>query len=129
MSDEKKTGELEKKITVSNEDCDNVRNYGLHFGIEITPELEKAMKAFEKDPSYEGMLEFKLEVCKWLTQCQHESFKDKLWEHPKTAADDALYDLQFDRDIKEVLGAPAESPAPVETVVPTEENKNENKDN
>ena len=107
MSDDKKvTGEVERKVTISNEDIENVRNYALHFGIETTPELEESMKNFEKEGSYENMMDFKLEVCKWLTTSTHESFKDKLWEHPKTAAEDALYDLQFDKDLKEEL-APA----------------------
>jgi hypothetical protein len=106
MSDAKITGELEKKVTVSSEDTDNVRNYALHFGIAITSDLEKAMQTFDKDPSYENMMEFKLEVCKWLNASEHESFKDKLWDHPKKAAEDALYDLQFDKDLREEL-APA----------------------
>jgi hypothetical protein len=105
MSDAKITGEVEKKVTVSSEDTDNVRNYSLHFGIAITPELEVSMQAFDASPlSYELMMEFKLEVCKWLNNCAHESFKDKLWDHPKKAAEDALYDLQFDKDLKEELG-------------------------
>jgi hypothetical protein len=104
MSDIKQTGEVERKVLISNEDMENVRNYSLHFGVAMTPELEESMKAFESAPTYENMLEFKLQICKWLTGSEHESFKDKLWEHPKSAATDALYDLQFDKDLKEELG-------------------------
>lgn len=105
MSDAKQNGEVEKKVTISNEDIENVRNYALHFGVDLTPELETSMKNFENDPSYENQMDFKLEICKWMTGSQHESFKDKLWDHPKTAAADAMYDLQFDKDLKEELSA------------------------
>jgi hypothetical protein len=103
MSDTKQTGEVERKVLISNEDIENVRNYSLHFGVDMTEELEKSMKAFEAAPTYENMLEFKLQICHWLTTSSHESFKDKLWEHPKSAATDALFDLQFDKDLKEEL--------------------------
>ena len=101
-------GELEKKVAISNEDIENVRNYGLHFGIDLTPELEESMKNFEKNPTYENQMDFKLEICKWMTSSTHESFKDKLREHPKTAAEDAMFNLQFDKDLKEELTKPSE---------------------
>ena len=96
-------GEADKSITVSAEDCDNVRNYSLHFGVELTDDLKEVMNAFEKDTTYEKMIDFKRELCKWLVTCNHESFKDSLWEHPTEAAKDILFDLQFDKDVNEVL--------------------------
>lgn len=103
MSDTKQTGEVERKVLISNEDIENVRNYGTHFGVDLNADLEASMKAFEANPTFENQQEFKLQICRWLTECPHESFKDKLWEHPKSAASDALFDLQFDKDLKEEL--------------------------
>ena len=101
---EKTNGEVDRTIPVSAEDCDNVRNYSLHFGVEISPALTDAMANFEKDTSsYEFMLDFKRELCAWLTTCGHESFQDSLWEHPTGAAADILFDLQFDRDVQDIL--------------------------
>ena len=101
---EKTNGEVDRTIPVSAEDCDNVRNYSLHFGVEISPALTDAMANFEKDTSsYEFMLDFKRELCAWLTTCGHESCQDSLWEHPTGAAADILFDLQFDKDVNEIL--------------------------
>jgi hypothetical protein len=96
-------GEVDRNITVSGEDCDNVRNYSLHFGVEITETLKKAMDVFEKEPTFESMLDFKRELCKWLVECGHESFTDDLWKHPTEAAMDILYDLQFDKEVQDLL--------------------------
>lgn len=96
-------GELEKKVTISNEDLENVRNYSTHFGIDMTPSLELAIVNFQKDPSYENQMDFKLEICKWMSESTNESWKDKLWEKPLENVSDALFNLQFDKDLKEEL--------------------------
>ena len=97
------SGEADRSIPVSTEDCDNVRNYSLHFGVAITDTLKDSMNLFEKDPTFENMLDFKREICRWLVECGHESFTDELWKHPTEAANDILYDLQFDRDVQDIL--------------------------
>jgi hypothetical protein len=98
------SGEVDRSIPVSTEDCDNVRNYSLHFGVAVTESLQKAMELFENDTtSYEKMIDFKRELCNWLATCGHESFQDSLWEHPTQAAADVLYELQFDKDVNEIL--------------------------
>lgn len=97
------SGEVDKTIPVSAEDCDNVRNYSLHFGVEITDTLKEAMNTFEKEITFETMLDFKRELCKWLIECGHESFTDDLWKHPTEAANDILYDLQFDKEVQDLL--------------------------
>lgn len=104
MSEVNESGEVEKKIPVSDEDRDNVINYGKNFGVEVSKELQEAMDKFVENQTYENMLDFKLELCKWLTQCGHESFADSLWDHPKEAAKDIIFDLQFDKDVQAELG-------------------------
>lgn len=96
-------GEIERKVPVNEEDCDNVRNYAINFGVPLSPELEAAMKKFEENQTYENHNEFKLEVCKWLMSSEHESFQDPLWDHPKEAAKDITFDLQFDKDLEAEL--------------------------
>ena len=104
MSEVNENGEIERKVPVSEEDCENVRNYSVNFGVEISQELQAAMDKFEADQTYENHIEFKLEICKWLIQSGHESFEDSLWDHPKEAAQDIVFDLQFDKDVQEELG-------------------------
>lgn len=103
MSKANENGEIEKKVPVSEEDVENVLNYGLNFGVDVGPELTAAMEKFKNDQSYENFLDFKLEVCKWLTSSGHESFEDSLWDHPKEAAKDIVFDLQFDKDVLDEL--------------------------
>lgn len=95
--------EEQNKVTCSGEDSENVRQYSKHFNVPLTKELEDALAAFEKDPTFENQKEFKLQISKWLLDCPHESFKDSLWDAPKKAAEDAVFDLQFDKDVKEHL--------------------------
>lgn len=97
-------GELEKKIPVSDEDRDNVLNYAKNFGVDIPDELQEAMDRFVENQNFENMQDFKLELCRWLVECGHESFADGLWDHPKEAAKDIIWDLQFDKDVRAELG-------------------------
>ena len=104
MSEDKNlTDEVQNKVTISADDCSNVRKYCSHFGVPSTPELEEALDKFSNDPSYENQLEIKLEICKWMLSCKHESFEDSLWEAPKKAAEEVVFDLQFDKDLKDEL--------------------------
>ena len=105
MSSVDENGEVERKIPVSEEDRDNVINYSKNFGVEISDELQEAMDRFVDDQNYENMLDFKLAICKWLVESGHESFADSLWDHPKEAARDIIFDLQFDKDVQAELGA------------------------
>lgn len=91
------------KVTCSGEDSENVRQYSKHFGVELTPELKTAVDVFEKNPTFENQKEMKLQISKWMLESKHESFTDSLWDAPKKAAEDAVFDLQFDKDVKEVL--------------------------
>ena len=96
-------GEVDERIPVSDEDRDNVINYCKNFGVTLNDELQKAMDKFVADKTYKNMLDFKLELCKWLVECGHESFADSLWDHPKEAAKDIIFDLQFDKDVQSEL--------------------------
>lgn len=95
--------EVKNKVTISNEDCANVIKYATHFKVPLSAELELALKKFSDDNSYENQLEIKLEMCKWMLSSTHESFQDSLWDAPKKAAESVVFNLQFDKDLKDVL--------------------------
>ena len=97
------TDEVKNKVTISNEDCANVLKYASHFNVPLTPELEAALQQFSADNSYDNQLNVKLEMCKWMLASSHESFQDSLWDAPKKAAESVVFNLQFDRDLKEEL--------------------------
>lgn len=97
------TDEVKNKVTISNEDCANVFKYASHFKVPLTPGLEAALNKFSADNSFDNQLQVKLEMCKWMLSSDHESFTDSLWDAPKKAAESVVFDLQFDRDLKEEL--------------------------
>lgn len=103
MSEENKTDEVKNKVTISGDDCSNVKKYCGHFGVPSSDDLDEALETFSKDPTFKNQLSVKLEICKWMLSCPHESFKDSLWDAPKKAAEEVVYDLQFDKDLEEVL--------------------------
>lgn len=96
-------GEVENKVTCSAEDCDNFLNYEKHFKVPLGKDFEEALAKFRKDPSFENQNEMKLHACKWILTCRHESFKDPLWDTPKKTATKEMYDLQFEKDLKDLL--------------------------
>lgn len=97
------TDEVKNKVTISNEDCANVIKYASHFKVPLSPELESALAKFTQNNSFENQLEIKLEMCKWMLSSNHESFQDSLWDAPKKAAESVVFNLQFDKDLKETL--------------------------
>jgi hypothetical protein len=97
------TDEVKNKVTISNEDCANVIKYATHFNVPLSTELQSALDKFTADNSFENQLEIKLEMCKWMLSSSHESFQDSLWDAPKKAAESVVFNLQFDKDVKDVL--------------------------
>lgn len=98
-----KTDDVKNKVTISNEDCANVLKYASHFNVPLTSSLEEALQKFSSENTFENQLEVKLEMCKWMLSSSHESFTDSLWDAPKKAAESVVFNLQFDKDLKEEL--------------------------
>ena len=94
------TEEKKNKVTISNDDCDNVKKYCDHFGVPSSDGLNTALANFKEDNSFDNQLDIKLEICKWMLECKHESFTDSLWDAPKKSANEVVFDLQFDKDLK-----------------------------
>jgi len=109
VNEKEHSGEVQNKVNISPEDCDAVKKYCSHFGVPGSLDLDKAVEAFKAAPTFENQQNIKLEVCKWIIEGNHESFKDSLWDAPKKAAEEVVYDLQFDKDLKEELILPAKS--------------------
>jgi hypothetical protein len=99
------TDEVKNKVTISNEDCANVIKYATHFNVPISEELQAALDKFTADNSFENQIEIKLEMCKWMLSSTHDSFQDSLWDAPKKAAESVVFNLQFDKDVKDVLSS------------------------
>ena len=109
MSEQDQTDEVKNKVTISADDCTNVKKYCGHFGVPSSPDLDEALEKFSTEPSFENQKNVKLEICKWMLSCKHESFEDSLWDAPKKAAEEVVFDLQFDKDLNEVLDTSGKS--------------------
>jgi len=120
--------EVKNQVVISVEDCKNVREYGKHFGVDISDALNKALDAFIADQTFENQNAVKLQMCKWMLTNPHPSFKDKLWEEPQKLAEEATFNLQFDEDVKEALTRDEEAVANVNKAVSDSIRKNENND-
>lgn len=97
-------GEVVEKVPLTEEDVTNITNFSESFGPEIPETLGVALEKFKQEQSYENYRDLKLETCKWLLESEHEALTDSLWDHPKQTAKDAMFDLQFDKDVMNELG-------------------------
>jgi hypothetical protein len=91
------------KVVIGNDDCDTIKKYYEHFDVEFSEELEKALEKFKKENTFENQQDVKLALCKSILLSQDESFNDPLWDAPKKASKEIVFDLQFDKDLKEEL--------------------------
>ena len=113
MSDnQEKYQEIDTKVALSVEDCQNIRNYGEHFKISLPKGLQKALLAFEKEQTFDHQNQIKLHICKWMVTSQHESYQDPIWDEPKVHANEIIYDITFDEQVEEMLNETPEPESP-----------------
>lgn len=105
MSEQQKNtiGEEDKTVLVSGEDCLSALDFWRHFNIEIPANLQAAVDAFSKDPTFENQEKVKLEVCKAISETQHEAFKDEMFSRIVEECAGVTFDMQFDTDLEDTL--------------------------
>lgn len=101
MSEQKSV--TEEKVVLNFDDMVNMVNYGKFFGVPLTDELVKATDIFKADPSYLNQKEFLRAICHWMLECEHETFKDPLWDKPKETARKILPELDADKEIQRLI--------------------------
>jgi hypothetical protein len=99
------TEEKKEKVVLNSEDIQNIRNFAIHFEVEMSDELKEAADKFNSKPNIENQNNLKLALCKWIKESEHDSFKDSLWDHAKERSTDIIFNMQFDKDVNEVLGS------------------------
>jgi hypothetical protein len=104
MSKEKnQSGEAQKEVVISADDCRAALDFWSHFEIPMTSELQKAMDDFAQNPSLENQDQVKLEVCRAISGTDHPAFKDEMFQKIVEECSNVLYDMQFDRDLEATL--------------------------
>lgn len=112
MSDtENKDGEVQEKknkIVVSPEDCFAGLDFWKHFNIPIPAALEQAMNDFKENQTFENQQRIKLELCRAISQTDHDAFKDEMFQKIIVETESVTYDMQFERDLEDTLTVPKE---------------------
>lgn len=102
MSEEKNDALLEKdtKVVISPEDCSAALDFWRHFDIPISEGLQSALDIFAKDVTFENQQKLKLEICKAISETEHEAFKDEMFQRIVEECAGVSFDMQFDKDFE-----------------------------
>jgi hypothetical protein len=92
--------EKEKKIVISPEDCNAALDFWRHFNIPIPSNLQSAFDAFTADSSFENQEKVKLEVCRAISETDHEAFKDEMFKKIVEECSGVSFEMQFDEDFE-----------------------------
>lgn len=92
--------EKEQKIVISPEDCNAALDFWRHFNIPIPSNLQLAFDAFTADPSFVNQEKVKLEVCRAISETDHEAFKDEMFKKIVEECSGVSFDMQFDEDFE-----------------------------
>ena len=98
--------EKEKVVAISGEDCKNVRDFFTHFKIDLPPDLEDAMKAFEADKTYANQERVKTFLCKAMIESNHPLFKDELFAQVIDNSSKIVWEAQFAQSLETTLTEP-----------------------
>lgn len=110
-----KTGEIaEKKIVITPEECKEVQDFWKHFKVDMPQQLKTAFDAFIADPSIVNQDAVKLEICKAISESQHEAFKDEMFKKITEECSNTAYLMQFDKDLEDTVTVASEA-APTAT--------------
>jgi hypothetical protein len=104
--------EIKQEVAVTPEDCAAAFDFWKHFNITPIPGMKEAFDAFIAEPTFEHQEAVKFYVCKAISETQHEAFKDPLFEKIVQECADVSFDIQFDKDLEQVLTSNAEDSAP-----------------
>ena len=99
----------ENQVVVTPEDMKNLRNYTEYFGVRAFDGLIQAANTFVKDPSYTNQQEFVRSFCLWITNSNHETFTDPLWDKPKEVAKKLLDELQANKVLRDLIDSQQEN--------------------
>lgn len=95
------TTEKEKKVVISPEDCNAALDFWRHFNIPIPSNLQTAFDTFAADASFENQERVKLEVCKAISETDHEAFKDEMFKKIVEECSGVSFEMQFDKDFEQ----------------------------
>jgi hypothetical protein len=105
---DKQLAEKDTTVVISPEDCNAALDFWRHFNIPIPQNLQDAFDLFSTDPSFVNQERIKLEVCKAISQTDHEAFKDEMFQKIVEECAGVTFDMQFDKDLEKTLSTEKE---------------------
>lgn len=103
MSENNESQEKQQSVVITADDCNAALDFWRHFNIPIPSELQSAFDAFANNPSLENQDKVKLEVCRAISETDHEAFKDDMFSKIVEECAAVTYDMQFDKDLEKTL--------------------------
>jgi hypothetical protein len=91
------------KVVLTPEDVQASYEFFTIYNIKTQPELKQSVDAFVKEPTFLNQNKFKLELAKALSQSQNEILLDPSFAPIRQACEEAVYRLQFEKDLIEEL--------------------------
>lgn len=101
--------EKENKVVISPEDCNAALDFWRHFEIPISAGLQSAMDSFAADPSFDNQQKVKLEVCRAISETDHEAFKDEMFKRIVEECAGVTFNMQFDKDFETTVSEKKET--------------------
>ena len=94
---------MENKKLITPEDTDCIKEVYDYYDLKMPPRLIKAIDNFKKNPSEKAQDQLKLVLA-----CEVSAFKNnptlkEIFEPLIAASDEIAYDMQFDKDVDELL--------------------------
>jgi hypothetical protein len=89
----------QKEVVITAEDCRAALDFWNHFNIPIPEALQSAIDSFALSPSIETQDKVKLEVCRAISETDHEAFKDEMFSKIVEECSAVTFDMQFDQDV------------------------------
>jgi len=108
LFDEKKL----KEVVLNNDDIKNLREFFVHFKVEIIPELEEVLTRWEskrEKVTPQDQEDLKVALCANMLASEHQMFKDELFKPILENSSKIVYDATFEREIKNQLAETEES--------------------
>ena len=107
MSDNQTNPTTEKEqVVLDLKDTEVVEKFFTFFEIDMPDYLQEALAAFNKDQSLDNQNRMKLAITKSIEDRREKFLEiDEIFEPVVGACGETAYNMQFDKDLKEVLGS------------------------
>lgn len=96
-----------KEVVVLKDDIRNLRDFLVHFKVEVCPELEEVLKRWEskdqKALTPQDQEDLKVAICLNMMKSNHKMFKDELFAPILRNSEKIVFDVTFKSELEDQL--------------------------